>query len=261
MSTAIHDVVLIIGATSGIGEGLARRIHAQGKKVIAAGRRGERLLRLAEEMPGLHTATFDLSDIGKLPISVSKILSEHPDLDTVIISAGIQSYFSVKDAKSASPISITSEIATNLTGPAVLSHLLVPFFLQKSQPTSICFIGSGLAFIPLPLMPIYCATKSGLHSLSVSLRAELAGTNVNIIEIGPPYVDTELDKAFKDDMIARMGGPEKAPKPMALNAFLDQAMSGLVAGKEEVGVGFGQVAFSAWRDAFSPFLKQFHIVG
>lgn len=261
MPSAINQVTLIIGATSGIGEGLARRIHGQGKKVIAAGRREDCLLALAKDLPGLYTTFLDLSNISTLPRAVSTIMSEHPDLDTVIVSAGVQSFFSIKDLQSTSPVNIESEIATNLTGPAVISHLFVPIFLQKRDPTSICFIGSGLAFIPLSLMPVYCATKSGLHSLSISLRSELAGTNVKVTEIGPPYVDTELDKAFKEDMIARLGGPEKAPKPMELNEFLDHAMEGLMAGKDEVGVGFGQVAFDTWRSAFSPFLKQFHVNG
>ena len=261
MPTAINDVFLIIGATSGIGEGLARRIHALGKKVIASGRREDRLVALAQDLPGLHTSIFDISNINALPDGISSIISEHPDLDTVIISAGVQSFFSIKEAQSTSPEKIASEIATNLTGPAVISHLLAPILLQKEKPTSICFIGSGLAFVPLPLMPIYCATKASVHSLSVSLRAELAGTNLKVTEIGPPYVSTELDKDFKDDMIARFGGPEKAPKPMALKDFLDHTMEDLLAGKDEIGVGFGQVTFDTWRGAFNPFLEQFHVSG
>lgn len=263
MPSAINKVVLIIGATSGIGEGLTRRIHAQGKKVIAAGRREDRLRLLAKELPGLSTVCLDISDIGNLPTALSTILQGHPDLDTVIVSAGIQSYFSIKEETSSSPSKIQSEFDINLTAPAVISHLLIPHFLQRgdNKASSICFIGSGLAFVPLPLMPIYCASKAGLHSLCVSLRAELDGTHVNIVEICPPYVETELDKSFRDEMIARLGGPEKAPKPMPLGEFLDHAMEGLLAGRSEIGVGFGQLAFETWRKAFSPFLERFHVKG
>ncbi|KAF3404363.1 putative oxidoreductase DltE [Talaromyces pinophilus] len=264
MPSAINKVVLIIGATSGIGEGLTRRIHAQGKKVIAAGRREDRLRLLEKELPGLCTVCLDISDIGNLPTVLSTILQDHPDLDTVIVSAGIQSYFSIKEGHLSSPSKIQSEFDINLTGPAVLSHLLIPHFLQReddNNPSTICFIGSGLAFVPLPLMPIYCASKAGLHSLCVSLRAELDGTHVNIVEICPPYVETELDKSFRDEMIARLGGPEKAPKPMSVSQFLDNAMEGLLVGRSEIGVGFGQAAFDTWRKAFSPFLERFHVNG
>lgn len=170
------------------------------------GRREDRLRRLAEELPGLSTVYLDISDIGTLPRAFSTIFQDHPDLDTVIVSAGIQSYFSIKEGSSSSPSKIQSEFDINLTAPAVISHLLIPHFLQRednNNASSICFIGSGLAFVPLPLMSIYCASKAGLHSLCVSLRAELDGTRVSIVEICPPYVETELDKSFRDEMIAR----------------------------------------------------------
>jgi len=263
MSTSsLKSTVLIIGATAGIGRGLVRRIHAEGKTVIATGRRQDRLDALAKELPGLKTACFDFSDIASLPGVLTDLTTKHPTLDTVIISAGVQTYFSLKDPTASTPAGVATQVALNVTAPIILCQQLVPFFLNSGKPCSICIIGSALAFAPLPLMPIYCSTKSAIHTFCVSLRAELVGTNVEVVELGPPWVgETELGAKHEEIMIANLGGPDKAPKPMALDVYLDGTMKGLKEGKAEVGVGFGEVAFKTWRGAFGPFLKNFHIKG
>jgi short-subunit dehydrogenase involved in D-alanine esterification of teichoic acids len=265
---SINTTVLIIGATSGIGAGLARRIHAQGKTVIATGRRQERLDTLQAELPGLQTACFDISDISSLRSHVTALTTKYPTLDTVIISAAIQSCFFLKDADSSTPESIAQEVTTNLTAPIVLCQQLVPYFLKTQKPCSIVFFSSGFAFIPVPFFPVYCPTKAGLQSFAVALRAQLAGTNISVTDVSPPYVATELDVAHKERLVEILGGPEKAIPPVPLEDFLDQAMRGLGERGEdgkprrEVAVGaFSEMVNKAWRTAFGPVLEKFHVDG
>jgi uncharacterized oxidoreductase len=194
----------------------------------------------------------------------SSLVAKYADIDTVIVNAGIQSYFSPdKPDEQPSSEKVIQEVNTNLTGPILLGTLLINFFLSKPNlpPASILLVGSGLAFLPLPKFSIYCATKGAFHAYAVSLRAALRQTPIKVVEVRPPYVETELNKDFKDRMIADMGGPSNMPKAMALDAFLDEIMHGFQASKDKIGVGFGQIAFNAWRGAFGLFLERFHVRG
>ncbi|KAL9017251.1 MAG: hypothetical protein Q9185_005416 [Variospora sp. 1 TL-2023] len=247
--------ILIIGATSGLGEGLARRFYAQGKKVIVTGRRQDRLDALEKELQGLSTQKMDTEDIANLPKQVSAVLAAHPKLDTVIAMAGIQKSFSFADPKTSSLASIQSEVTTNVTAPMVLAQLLVPHLLSLHQPTTFVLVSSGLAFVPVPLYPVYCPTKAAIHSFAITLRAQLAGTSCSVVELAPPYVETELDVAHREQNIAVQGGPEKAVKPMPLEEYLDTAMLGFQQGEKEIATGFSQMGSSAWRGTFGPIMK------
>ena len=264
---SIKQSVLIIGATSGIGAGLARRIHAQGKKVIATGRRQERLSSLTAELSGLETANFDISDLSTLAGNIAGLTKKYQDIDTVIVNASIQSMFSFTDPTSSSPEAITKEVNTNLTAPMIICQTLVSHFLALEKPCSIIFISSAFAYIPVQFFPIYGPTKAGLHSFGVSLRAQLAGTNVTVTDLAPAYVDTELDVMHKERMIEMLGGPDKVPKPTPLEDFLDGAMKELdilVDGKpkREIAIGhFPEMAREAWRKAIGPLLEIFHVDG
>ncbi|KAI4095734.1 MAG: hypothetical protein LQ344_001451 [Seirophora lacunosa] len=249
------DTILIVGGTSGIGEGIARRFHALGKTVIVTGRRQDRLDALEKELPGLSTQRMDTEDIATLPKQVSAVLAAHPKLDTVIAMAGIQKSFRFTDPKASSPESIQSEVTTNVTAPMVLAQLLVPHLLSLQRPTTFVLVSSGLAFVPVPFYPVYCPTKAAVHSFAVALRAQLAGTSCDVIELAPPYVKSELDDAHREQNVAAQGGPEKAVKPMPLEEYLDTAMAGFKAGDREIATGFSQMGASAWRTTFGPIMK------
>ncbi|KAE9366495.1 putative NADP(+)-dependent dehydrogenase [Stipitochalara longipes BDJ] len=262
-----ETTVLIIGATSGIGAGLARCIHAQGKKVIATGRRKERLSSLAVKLPGLETSNFDISDLATLPMNITVLTRKYPDIDTVIVNASIQSMFSFADPTASSPEAITKEVNTNLTAPMLICQTLIPHFLASEKPCSIIFISSAFAYVPVQLFPIYGPTKAGLHSFGVSLRAQLAGSNVTVTDLAPAYVDTELDIGHKERLTEMLGGADKVPKPTPLEEFLDDAMKeldALVDGKpkREIAIGhFPKMAQEAWRKAIGPLLEVFHVDG
>ncbi|KAH9224333.1 hypothetical protein DL95DRAFT_485304 [Leptodontidium sp. 2 PMI_412] len=255
---SIHHTVFIIGATSGIGASLAHHIHAQGKTVIATGRRQDRLSTLASSHPGLQTSCFDFSDISILLSNLSALTAKYPAI----------SFFKFSDAKTPSPEAIAKEVTTNITAPMIVCKSLVPFFLKQEKPCSFILVGGGLAHIPLPLFPVYCPTKAALHSLSVSLRAQLSGTNVTVTVVNPPWVKTDIDAEFKDRLVEILGGPGKCPPQMPLEEFVEETMKQLDSfgddrkPKKEFGVGqFPVMVVETWRKAFGPFLEQFHVDG
>lgn len=264
---SIKNTVLILGGTSGIGRGLARAIHSQGKTVIVTGRRLGRLSALATELPGLKTSAFDFSNITELPSNINGLFHSYPDIDTVIVSAGIQTFLLFNDNPTPNYDIVSQEVAINLTAPIVLCQILVPVLLKKPKPCSIILISSGLAFVPVPFFPVYGPTKAALHAFAIALRSQTAGTNINVTEVFPPYVETELLEEHKARVIEMSGGPDKAPKPMPLSEFTEQLIRKLdteVDGKplSEVGIGaFPEMAITAWRGAIGPLLEKFHVVG
>ncbi|KAL9595453.1 MAG: hypothetical protein Q9179_004967 [Wetmoreana sp. 5 TL-2023] len=250
------DTILIIGGTSGLGEGFARRFHAQGKKVIVTGRREDRLGALERELPGLGTQRMDTEDIATLPNQVGHVLAAFPNIDTVMAMAGIQKSFDFKDPRTSSPQSIQSEVTINVTGPMVLAQLIVPHLLSLKRQTTFVLVSSGLAFVPGPCYPVYCPTKAAIHSFALALRAQLADSNCRVVELAPPYVDTALDAAHRTETIEAQGGEENAVKPMPLEAYLDTAMAGFKQeDANEITTGFSEMGASTWRKAFNPILQ------
>lgn len=251
------NTIAIIGATSGLGEGFARRFHAAGKTVIATGRRLERLQALQKELPGLGIQRMDIADLATLPDQVSELLKAFPKIDSVMAMAGIQKSLDFKDSKSSSAQTIQSEVDTNVTAPMILAQTVVPHLLAQKRPTSFILVSSGLAFIPLAIFPVYCPTKAAMHYFAVTLRTQLKDTPCRVIELAPPYVDTDLDAEHRDAIIAQQGGADKAVKPMGLDTYLDQAMEGFAQkAPKEVAVGFAAVGASAWRETFDPILQK-----
>ncbi|KAI1776278.1 NAD(P)-binding protein [Hypoxylon cercidicola] len=261
MSARINTI-LIIGATSGIGEAFARRFHGMGKTVIATGRK---------ELPGLETRQFDISNLSALSSNVNGILKDYPDLDTVLINASIQKCFNLFDPSTTNQSQVADEYTTNLTAPTVLVHLLAPhlFTLANSGTKATIFLtSSSLACMPLSFYLAYCPAKAGIAALTRIPRQQLsfapgaAKNNMDIVEIVPPYTDTGLDKEHRDMTIAMRGGPEKAFQPMPLDEFVDkffQVLEQTGPGgsiKPEIGVGFGQVGVETWRGSFGKVYEQ-----
>ena len=266
------NTVLVVGATSGIGEQLVRRYHAQGKEVIAAGRRVERLTTMQKELPGLEMrqvwtnghlrprnmltrpAQIDVQDLPAFQTAVQAIIQEFPKLDTVMMISGIQKSFDFKDVSAASIDSIGMEVTTNVTAPMVLANVVVPHFASVDFPTYFVLCSSGLAFVPHPMFPVYCPTKAAIHSFALALRQQLDGTSVSVIELAPPYVATELDTQHREMV-------RQKTQPMPIDEYMDSAIAGLdrrIDGKppKEVTVGFSEMVATAWRKAFDPILAQ-----
>jgi uncharacterized oxidoreductase len=189
MNPSANNTILITGGGSGIGRGLAEAFHKLGNKVIIAGRRKEVLETVTAVNPGMEFAVLDVQDFGKLSSFVGDVTAKYPALNVLINMAGIMKAENLADS---TEVSVAQEmITTNLIAPIHLTAALLP--LLKQQPKStIMTVSSGLAFLPLAQTPTYCATKAAIHSWSISLRYQLRDTSVEVLELIPPYVQTEL---------------------------------------------------------------------
>ncbi|MDR3775797.1 MAG: SDR family oxidoreductase [Terracidiphilus sp.] len=206
-----NNTILITGGGSGIGRGLAEAFHKLGNKVIIAGRRKDVLEAVVVANPGMAYEILDVQDPVKLKSFATDIASKHPSLNVLVNMAGIMQAEDLVNAPD--PAVIDATIATNFTAPLQLTAALLPHLKQQAQATVIN-VSSGLAFTPLALTPTYSATKAAIHSWSVSLRYQLRDTSVEILELAPPYVQTEL-----------MGEHQaNDPKAMPLADFISEVM-------------------------------------
>lgn len=250
--------ILIIGGTSGIGEAFAERFHSMGKKVIITGRREKKLDELKSKMKGLEGYVMDNTDLSALPKHVEHLTEKYPDIDTVWINGGIQKAFKLNNPSSSSDSAIVEEINTNITAPTILARHFIPFLLKSKSAANFMITSSGLAFVPLASYPVYCPTKAFVHHFLVGLRQELAGTNVNVIEIAPPRVETDLDIAHKEVS-------ERGPPAMSLQEYTDKTFDILEKNNanelKEVAVGFAAMGANAWRGSIGKILVDMKIGG
>lgn len=184
------NTILITGGGSGIGRALAEALHVRGNKVIITGRREAALAETAAANPGMAFATLDVADPAAIRDFAAQVVKTHPALNVLINNAGVMK---VEDLK-AEPfdLDIAEEtIATNLLGPIRLTAALLPH-LRAQAAATVMTVSSGLAFVPLAATPTYSATKAAIHSWSESLGHQLAGTSVEVLELAPPAVATDL---------------------------------------------------------------------
>ena len=204
------NTILITGGTSGIGLGLAQRFHAEGNTVIIAGRREQLLTSITAQHPGMDSVVLDVTDPGSVRRCFAAVTASHPDLNVVVNNAGIML---AEDLTDPGRLSVAEQtVAANLLGPIRLLAEAVPFLVTKTDAV-VMNVSSGLAFVPLPMTPTYCATKAAIHSYTQSLRVQLAGTGVQVLELIPPGVATDLM------------GQAAAGRGMPLPAFLTEVMT------------------------------------
>jgi uncharacterized oxidoreductase len=189
-----ENTILITGGGTGIGLALANEFLKSGNKIIICGRRENKLNEAKQKYPGLHIKTCDLSKKNERINFVNWLIQNFPDLNILINNAGVQNHFILTDA--AMIDGAAEEVEINFIAPLHLSSLLIPHLSKMADP-AIINITSGLAFTPLSFMPVYCATKAALHSLSLSLRHQLKDTPIKVFEMIPPTVDTELDRGAR----------------------------------------------------------------
>ena len=207
------NTILITGGGSGIGRALAEAFQNAGNQVIIAGRRRQVLDETVAANPGIKSAILDVESSDGIRAFAETIEKDYPSLNVVIHNAGIMRPENLLE-QSNDLSTVDATVATNLLGPIRLTSALLPL-LRRQPKATIMTVSSGLAFIPLALTPAYCATKAAIHSYSQSLRYQLRSTNVEVIELIPPKVQTEL-----------MGSAEaNNPRAMPLKEFIEEAMT------------------------------------
>ncbi|QRV72569.1 short chain dehydrogenase [Ceratobasidium sp. AG-Ba] len=227
MSSQPWKCALVTGGGGGLGKAFARSLISRGKKVYLAGRTESNIAETTQEIGAAGYFVVDVANVAALPTFVDKVIHEAPDLDCLINNAGIQ---------------------------VNLCALLVPHLLKQDHGC-IMNIGSGMGYLPRPQYPIYCATKAFVKYFTLTLREQLWGTNVKVIEISPPLVLSgnlarsyapagEKLEQFKAELKKRgVVGLTEEEWMIAVEKGWDE-------GKEEIGCGFSQLGIDKWREAF-----------
>ncbi|MGV3467405.1 MAG: SDR family oxidoreductase [Heyndrickxia sp.] len=228
------NTILITGGASGIGLAFAERFLEAGNEVIIVGRREEKLKEAQAKYPKLHTKVCDVSKVSERINLFEWVTSEFPALNVLVNNAGIQQRVNLLKA-SEDWSYYQNEIAINFEAPIHLTMLFTPL-LRKKENATVINVSSGLAFTPGTWVPVYSATKAAVHSFTLSLRLQLANSNVKVVEIFPPAVNTDLGGVG----LHTFGAP--------LNDFADAVFEGIKNGKEEIGYGGSEKRLRATRD-------------
>ncbi|KAG2754542.1 NAD(P)-binding protein [Suillus brevipes Sb2] len=231
--------VLVVGSTAGIGRSLALAILDLPSQptIIVCGRRKERLDELVASHNAtgrLKSVTLDvLSERNALKSSIEDIVNTYPDLDAILFSSGIQRAFDFAKPETVDLESLECELATNYTSVVRMITFFLPHLIklgEQGRPTFLYTVSSGLSIIPAAGIADYCATKSAIHSLSISLAVQLKEKNVHVVEIIPPLVESELHD-FE-------GTTQRLSKFwLSLEEYTKVTMEGLVRGDPYVPAG------------------------
>ncbi len=223
------NTILLTGGSSGIGLALAERF-AKSNRVIVTGRRADALEQVSKQVPGVTTIVSDAGRASDREQLAREVIERFPEMNVLINNAGIQQQMDLADA-GVWP-SAHEEIAINLEGPIHLASLFTKHLATKTG-AAILNVSSGLAFVPLARVPVYSATKAALHSYTLSLRHQLAKKGIEVIEIVPPAVRSNL------------GGSHDFGVPTG--EYADSVMAQLAEGRTELTYDFSTKSSQASR--------------
>ncbi|MEP7197091.1 MAG: SDR family NAD(P)-dependent oxidoreductase [Saprospiraceae bacterium] len=225
-----NNKILITGGASGIGLGLTERFIQENNTVIICGRREDALMEVKEKFPNVITKVCDLS-LESDRIELYHWISEnHPDLNVLVNNAGIQNWMDISESDFYSKAS--NEISTNVLAPIHLTTL----FIDLKSLNTIINVTSGLAFVQLSKVPVYCATKAFFHSFTLSLRHLLKSKNIEVIEMIPPALNTDL------------GGKGLHDGQPPVSDFVNAVFQQMKEGKTTLTFGFSEIMANANPD-------------
>jgi uncharacterized oxidoreductase len=222
-----NNKILITGGATGIGLGMTERFIKENNTVIICGRRESLLREVSDKFPSIITRTCDLSLPGEREDLFKWISEEHFDLNVLINNAGIQQWMSISDSNFFQRAK--EEIAINIEAPIHLTSL----FINLKSLDTIINVTSGLSFVPLIKMPVYSASKSFLHSFTLSLRQLMKSNNIEVIELIPPALNTDL------------GGKGIHTNALPVSDFIEAVFEQLKQGKIELSFGFSEAMTKA----------------
>ena len=225
-----NNKILITGGASGIGLGLTERFIKEGNTVIVCGRREEVLKEAADKFPTIITRKCDVSVSSEREELYKWISENHNDLNVIINNAGIQNWMQVTDANFFERAK--EEIAINIEAPLHLTSL----FINLKSLTTVVNVTSGLSFVPLTKTPVYSGTKAFFHSFTLSLRHLLKEKNIEVIELIPPALNTDL------------GGKGLHDAAPPVSAFIEAVFEQLKAGKTQATFGFSEIMANASQE-------------
>ena len=223
--------ILITGGASGIGLGLTGRFIEEGNTVIICGRREAALQEVVAKYPSVITRVCDLSLAEDRVALYEWVAQNHSDLNVLVNNAGIQQWMNVTDEDFFERAQ--KEIATNIEAPIHLTAL----FTKLPAFQAIMNVTSGLAFVPFTKVPVYSATKAFFHSFTQSLQYLLKAKNIEVLEIIPPALNTDL------------GGKGLHDAAPPVSDFIDSIFKQLKDGKTELTFGFSEAMTQAGPEA------------
>ena len=235
------NTILITGGASGIGLAFAERFVASGNEVIICGRREDKLAEAKQRLPDIQTRLCDVVSVSERKGLFDWATAEFPDLNVLVNNAGIQRRVNITESEDWA--ATESEIAINLSAPIHLARLFYPHLATKMS-SAIINVTSGLSFVPLANVPVYCSTKAALHSFTQSLRWQLKDSPVEVIEVIPPAVDTDLQ------------APGLHTFGVNVDEFADHVFTGLVAGDSEIAYGTALAGSRASREQLDGIFQQ-----
>jgi len=223
--------ILITGGTAGIGLAFALKFVELGNEVIVTGRRQSVLDEVKKRHPKLHTIQSDVADPAQIITLARRVKMEFPKLDVLMNNAGIMLHKNLK-APTADIDGLVIEMNINMGGLIRMTSAFID--ILTANKGTVINVSSALAFVPLPSAPIYSATKAAVHSYTQSLRFQLQETGVEVIELMPPAVKTDLTADL----------PEGSLKLITTDELVKESFAALKAGAQEIRPGQAkQLAF------------------
>jgi uncharacterized oxidoreductase len=233
-----NNKILITGGATGIGLGLTKRFIQENNTVIICGRREAELRKVQAEFPSVMIKTCDLALEADRIELYNWVSENHSDLNVLINNAGIQNWMNISDNDFYQKAS--EEITINVLAPIHLANL----FTRLASLDTIINVTSGLAFIPLSKISVYCATKAFLRSFTLSLRHQLKSTNIEVIEMIPPALNTDLGgKGIHD------GHP-------AVSDFVEAVFGQMKEGKTELTFGTSETRAKANNEVIAEYFSR-----
>src|SRR5579875_2162481 len=214
-----NGTILITGGSSGIGFELARQLVALGNTVAITGRDTTNLEAAQAKLPRVKIFQSDVSDPKAIPALCKRVVADLPALNVLINCAGMMRKIDLQKA-SLNMEDVTREIETNLNGTIWMDLQFLPH-LKRQANAAIVNVSSGLAFVPMPISPVYSASKAAVHAFTLSLRMQLKNTRVKVFELAPPATDTPL---FWGDFTQEDVG---SLKPMSVQMLAKRAIAGM----------------------------------
>lgn len=233
-----NNKILITGGASGIGLGLTERFIQENNTVIICGRREAVLKEVADKFPTVITKACDLSSEADRIELYNWVAKNHSDLNVLVNNAGIQNWMSIPDSNFYQKSS--DEITTNVLAPIHLTTL----FANLKSLTTIINVTSGLAFIPLAKVPVYCATKAFMRSFTLSLRHMLRSTGIEVIEMIPPALNTDL------------GGKGIHDGQPAVSGFVEAVFQQMKEGRTELTFGTSEGRAKANNETITEYFNK-----